>query len=147
MQSFTMKPQRFNLRVYGLLIMNESVLITHENRADMIMTKFPGGGLEKGEGIEECLIREFREELDIAIKVKEHFYVNDFLQISRFNSSEQLLSFYYLVETDEVDNIILNADKNKLNPSEQSFEWVKISELDNIDFSFPIDKVVVEKLG
>jgi 8-oxo-dGTP pyrophosphatase MutT (NUDIX family) len=142
-----MKPQRFNLRVYGLLIMNDSVLITHENRADMIMTKFPGGGLEKGEGIEECLIREFREELDIAIEVKDHFYVNDFLQISRFNSSEQLLSFYYMVETKESDKIIVNVDKNELLPQEQAFEWVKLSELGKVDFSFPIDKVVVEKLG
>ena len=141
-----MIPQRFNLRVYGLLIMNESVLITHENRADMLMTKFPGGGLEKGEGIEACLIREFHEELNIIINVKEHFYVNDFLQISTFNAAEQLVSFYYLVDTEESYKIILNADKDELRPNEQSFEWVKVSELDKIGFSFPIDKVVAKKL-
>lgn len=138
--------QRFNLRVYGLLIMNDSVLITHENRANMIMTKFPGGGLEKGEGIKECLIREFQEELEIEIKVGDYYYVNDFLQTSTFNPAEQLISFYYLVSTKESNKIILNADKEKLNPNEQSFEWIKISELDVDKFSFPIDRVVVERL-
>ena len=55
----------FNLRVYGLLI-NElnQVLISDENRNGFAFTKFPGGGMEFGEGFKETLIREFQEELN-----------------------------------------------------------------------------------
>ena len=36
-------------------------------------TKFPGGGLEFGEGLRECLVREFLEETQQKVEVKEHF--------------------------------------------------------------------------
>ncbi len=35
--------------------------------------EFPGGKQEEGETLEECLEREIREELNIRVKVKEHF--------------------------------------------------------------------------
>ena len=59
--------QRFNVRVYGLLMNDcEQILVADEvfkngNRA----TKFPGGGLELGEGTREGLAREFKEETGI----------------------------------------------------------------------------------
>jgi hypothetical protein len=43
---------KFNIRVYGLLInKQQEVLVTDEYRIGMYMTKFPGGGLEYGEGL------------------------------------------------------------------------------------------------
>ena len=101
-----MTPSRFNIRVYGILIQEGKVLITDEVRSGVKMTKFPGGGLEFGEGIAECLIREFKEELNIRISIKTLFYVNDFYQVSSFNKNEQLVSIYYLVSLDEVGVVI-----------------------------------------
>ena len=41
----------FNVRVYGLLINNQNeVLVSDEQEYGMRFTKFPGGGLEYGEG-------------------------------------------------------------------------------------------------
>ena len=137
---------RFNLRVYGLLVNQDRVLITHENRG-MLMTKFPGGGLELGEGIKDCLIREFKEELDIRIELGEFFYVNDFLQVSTFKESDQLISFYYFVGTDELNKIPISSFDPDLKPEMQLFEWVSIKDLNLVDFTFPIDKRVVEKLS
>jgi 8-oxo-dGTP diphosphatase len=142
-----MNIERFNVRVYGLLLKDDKVLVTHENRFEMMMTKFPGGGLEKGEGIGECLKREFQEELGIQIIVGELFYVNDFLQLSQFNKSEQLISFYYLVSSKELDNIKVGTAIKSLLPNEQVFEWWKMETLSSDKFTFPIDKVVVEKLS
>ena len=138
--------ESYNLRVYGILIVDDQVLITDENRAGMIMTKFPGGGLEKGEGLAACLIREFREELDIEIEVKSIYYVNDFLQVSAFNSSDQLISFYYLVQTKELEKIPAPIELAFLKPQEQSFRWVKLSELNPSSFTFTIDKKVAKYL-
>jgi len=136
----------FNLRVYGLLIKDRKVLITDEHRGGILMTKFPGGGLEKGEGIEACLEREFYEELEMTIKVKRLFYVNDFFQRSAFRSTDQLLSFYYLIDSDQIDLIPKPTDMNLLQPNEQGFRWVDIENVQHSDFTFPIDREVVKIL-
>ena len=136
----------YNLRVYGLLILDNRVLLTDEYRAGMIMTKFPGGGLEKGEGLADCLIREFEEELAISIEVGKLYYVNEFLQVSAFNSSQQLISFYYIVETKERDLIPAPIDLTELKVNEQRFRWVNLNDLDPTTFTFPIDQKVAELL-
>ena len=73
-----MEHQRFNIRVYGILERDGQVLISHERIADNVYAKFPGGGLEFGEGTIEAVTREFMEELGIAIQVDSHFYTTDF---------------------------------------------------------------------
>ena len=60
--------KKINIRVYGILINSQKeVLLSDEKYRDVEFTKFPGGGLEWGEGTKETLIREFQEELDIII--------------------------------------------------------------------------------
>ena len=67
------------LRVYGFLINDSSqVLIAVERYQGIPMVKFPGGGVNWGEGHRDALIREFKEELYISIKVKNKIYFNDF---------------------------------------------------------------------
>lgn len=141
-----MSIQNFNLRIYGLMLHQGKVLITHEHRAGIIMTKFPGGGLEKGEGLADGLKREFIEEMNLEVEVGEIFYVNDFLQISAFNSEDQLISFYFLVETKDISSILLDSNKSTLTKGQQIFEWIAFDELKEEEFTFPIDRVVVEKL-
>ena len=141
-----MTPEKFNIRVYGLLVQNGKVLITDEIRHGKKMTKFPGGGLEFGEGTKEGLLREFQEELNVKIKLGDLFYINDFFQISSFNSKEQLLSIYYFVEliSGEINSteIPFNFESNE----PQCFRWVSLKEIMENDFTFPIDKEVVKKL-
>ncbi|MBO9620191.1 MAG: NUDIX hydrolase [Niabella sp.] len=90
----------FNIRVYGILVNDKKqVLVSDElilNNDEV--TKFPGGGLELGEGPIDCLIRECREEMNADVKVTEHLYTTDFFQQSAFNEQHQLLSIYYLLE-------------------------------------------------
>ncbi len=136
----------FNLRVYGLLFKEDNVLITQECRGGVQMTKFPGGGLEKGEGLADCLTREFQEELAIDIQVKELFYVNDFFQRSAFKKSDQLISFYFKVETNNFNAIQLTDELAVLKKGEQTFRWVKFSELSGVNFTFPVDARVAERL-
>ena len=91
-------PSIWNLRVYGLVVQDQKVLLTDEIQRGVRMTKFPGGGLEYGESFSECLHREFMEEMQQRIVVGDYYYHNDFLQLSAFNAQEQLISFYYKVE-------------------------------------------------
>src|SRR5580765_7482489 len=89
----------FNLRVYGLLLgENKQVLVSDEYIRGNYYTKFPGGGLEFGEGTRECLKREFKEEMDLDVEVTDHLYTTDFFQMSAFNPEHQIISIYYRVE-------------------------------------------------
>jgi len=70
----------FNVRVYGLLINEHNeVLISDEQEYGMRFTKFPGGGLEPGEGLIDGLKREFLEECNVAVEVTGHFLYHRFL--------------------------------------------------------------------
>ena len=56
---------KLSQRVYGIIINDhQEVLISDEFRFGLYFRKFPGGGVEKGEGIIQALKREFFEELD-----------------------------------------------------------------------------------
>ncbi len=137
----------FNVRVYGLLInSNNELLLSDERRGGFSFTKFPGGGLEFGEGVMDALIREFSEELAIDVTIGDLFYVNDFFQASAFNENHQLLSFYYFVNYDKYEEIGQKAYQFPLLEDGEKQRWVAISNLSEADFTFPIDKVVMEKL-
>jgi 8-oxo-dGTP diphosphatase len=137
---------QFNVRVYGLLLNeHQEILLSDEQEYGLQFTKFPGGGLEYGEGMTDGLKREFIEECNAEIEILSHFYTTDFFVKSAFNDS-QIISIYYLVKN--VNPLKLNF-KTKVFDFEgegdvlQSFRWVKLDELNEDDFTFPIDKYVV----
>src|SRR5205085_7737464 len=87
---------RFNLRVYGILINEKKqVLVSDEYIRGNYYTKFPGGGLEFGEGTRDCLKREFMEEMNLNVEVVDHIYTTDYFQLSAFNPEHQIISIYY----------------------------------------------------
>src|SRR3982750_257422 len=89
----------FNVRVYGILINDQNeLLVSDEYIRGGYYTKFPGGGLEFGEGTRDCLKREFMEEMSLDVSVGEHIYTTDFFQMSAFNPEHQIISIYYYVK-------------------------------------------------
>jgi len=139
----------FNVRVYGLLINdNDEILISDEQEYGMRFTKFPGGGLEYGEGLTDGLKREFVEECNAEVEIISHFYTTDFFIKSAFNDS-QIISIYYIVKN--ISELNLNI-KTKVFDFDgegdvlQAFRWVKLSELDPEDITFPIDRHVAKLL-
>jgi len=139
----------FNVRVYGMLINdNDEILISDEQEYGMRFTKFPGGGLEYGEGLTDGLKREFVEECNAEVEIISHFYTTDFFIKSAFNDS-QIISIYYIVKN--ISELNLNI-KTKVFDFDgegdvlQAFRWVKLSELDPEDITFPIDRHVAKLL-
>jgi 8-oxo-dGTP diphosphatase len=141
---------RFNVRVYGLWVHpEEGLLVTDEIRGGREMTKFPGGGLDFGEGLEDALKREFREEMGAEIEVGKLFYINEFLQLSAFNPRDQVLSVYYYIKP--VSDLDIPIGKHAFDfpvhaENAQIFRYVKLSALDPAEFTFPIDRRVAEML-
>jgi len=140
---------KFNVRVYGLLINDRNeILISDEQEYGYQFSKFPGGGLEYGEGLIEGLKREFIEECDAEIEVLEHFYTTDFFVKSAFNDS-QVISVYYRVRNLEPLNLSFKTkvfDFDSVGEVLQAFRWVKLDELQVADLTFPVDQHVVKLL-
>jgi 8-oxo-dGTP diphosphatase len=137
---------RFNIRVYGLLISEGKVLLTDEIYAGKEMTKFPGGGLEFGEGTTDTLKRELKEELNLEDFSYEHFYTTDFFQASAFHKDRQLISIYYLVTGFKEDQIAANDLDSQNGSGVKIVRFAPISELEMEHLTFPIDKKVVSLL-
>lgn len=146
-KKLSMSATKFNIRVYGILINdNNEVLISDENRFGTSFTKFPGGGLEFGEGLKECLVREFQEELGIEIEVGELFYCTDFFIVSAFKSTDQLISIYYKVDFNSKNDLNIAKLDEIITPDSEKFRWISLKEISEDVFTFPIDKLVGGKL-
>ena len=144
-----MSIERFNIRVYGLLIDNGKILVCDEERFDKRFTKFCGGALEYGEGLRDALKREWKEETNTSIVVTEHIYTTDFFQQSAFDTRQQLISVYYKVKLLEPFNAILSTkafDIMQENPEAISWRWLELNKKAEDELTFPIDKLVMRRL-
>jgi 8-oxo-dGTP diphosphatase len=136
----------FNLRVYALIINDKNeVLLSDENRFGYFFTKFPGGGVELGEGILDALHRELKEELNLEIESAESFYFNDFHQESAFQPGHQIVSFYYLVKC-KSEKIVIEKYSIPFEDEGEKQRWHCINSLTENDLTFPIDRVVLARL-
>ncbi|HBL73926.1 MAG: NUDIX hydrolase [Bacteroidetes bacterium GWF2_42_66] len=143
-------PSKFTIRVYGLFINEKNeVLITDEFQLGMKMTKFPGGGMNFGEGPVDCLRREMMEECNQPISATEHFYTTEFYQKALFYNDHQLISIYYMAQFDGPIQFKISDrpfDFEELKNGNQSFRWAAVKNLNPEEFTFPIDKHVANLL-
>lgn len=142
-------PARFNIRVYLLLLQENKILVSDEIIKGKPYTKFPGGGLEFGEGTIDCIKREAREELHQEVNVIDHFYTTDFFIQSTFRENDQVVCIYFkvaLIEKQQFKTSNKKFDFVQTKKDEESFRWVKFSDLDSEIFSFPGDVAVVKQL-
>ena len=138
----------FNVRVYGILIHNGNVLVSDEYIKGKYITKFPGGGLEFGEGTIDCVIREFKEELNLNVEVLNHFYTTDFFVTSAFNTNSQVISIYYMINALEPFNFKISTKEFDFVKKEgaQSFRWIALDDIKESNFTFVIDKKIADLL-
>lgn len=147
----------FNLRVYGILVNEQNqLLVTDELIRGNRFTKFPGGGLEFGEGTRDCLAREFMEEMNLRVEVLEHLYTTDFYQESAFRPGDQIISIYYRVQALEPISVRISTtpfdfDADQMRVYEErreteAFRFIDWHELSEESVTLPIDKVVVRML-
>jgi 8-oxo-dGTP diphosphatase len=147
-------PSVFNIRVYGILKDDDRILVTDEYIRGHYITKFPGGGLEFGEGTRDCLKREFMEEAGLEVNVGEHLYTTDFYQRSTFNYSHQVISIYYFVHPVHPITLVTKEEVFAFDPQLikdpqgecEIFRWIPMSRLDENCVTLPIDKHVVRLL-
>jgi ADP-ribose pyrophosphatase YjhB (NUDIX family) len=147
----------FNVRVYGILLDDSKrVLVSDEFIRGNYYTKFPGGGLEFGEGTRDCLRREFKEEMDLNVEVLNHIYTTDYFQLSAFNPQHQIISIYYFtrplekikapLRTKEFDfdedQLKIYREKNEI----ETFRFIEWNNFSEHSVTLPIDQTVTKIL-
>ncbi len=147
----------FTIRVYGILINRDrQVLVSDEKIRGNYYTKFPGGGMEFGEGTRDCLKREFMEEMGLRVEVGDHIYTTDYYQESAFRPNQQIIAIYYFVTQLEQITAPLRTtpfefDENQLKIYDatgetETFRFINWDAFSADAVTLPIDKIVAEML-
>jgi 8-oxo-dGTP diphosphatase len=101
---------KLRVRVVGILRENDSVLLINHiglNPGNEFW-HFPGGGVEKGENIENALKREFLEETGLDIKVGKFLKVNEHI-------SDPLHAIELIFEVEKIGGILSLGQDPELN--------------------------------
>lgn len=67
----------FNIRIAGILIEDNQILLVQQKLSDKRNWSLPGGRLERGETISQGLIREMKEETGLDVEVVRMLYLCD----------------------------------------------------------------------
>jgi 8-oxo-dGTP diphosphatase len=118
----------------GIIIKNNKVLVCQRRNNSYYGLKweFPGGKVEPGETIEECLVREIKEELNLDIQIDNEFHVGRHKYPDGF---EFEIHFF----------IITKYSGKEQNKVFEKIEWATFHSLGNYDF-LEADKDVIEIL-
>jgi len=126
---------KIRVRVCGLLMKADKILLAqiHSPVTEKLIWTPPGGGLEFGEPIRECLRREFKEETNLSIEVQQLVHVNELVK-GPFHAIE----CYFQVK------MISGTEKHGKDPELSwnrqllhDLQWVAIDELRDHEFAPP----------
>lgn len=118
----------------GIIVDNGKILIAQRPKGKSLPDywEFPGGKLEEGETIQECLKRELWEELGTEAEIGEFIMESDY----KYEHGEFALQVFWV-------HLPKNAEL-KMNVHQQ-LKWVTVAELPSYQMP-PADIHIVEKL-
>ena len=67
----------FNIRITGILIEDDQILLVQQKLSDKRNWSLPGGRLERGETLSQGLIREMKEETGLDVEIVRMLYLCD----------------------------------------------------------------------
>ncbi|AHF09268.1 DNA mismatch repair protein MutT [Dehalobacter restrictus DSM 9455] len=118
----------------AILRQDEKILICQRDNSGScpLLWEFPGGKLEEGETLAECLVRECQEELGVTIQVGEVFAE------SRHTYGDKEMCFTFF------EGRIVEGELERT--VHQDIRWVRAEDLGRYTFC-PADVEVAERLG
>lgn len=101
------------------------------HKARGLLWEFVGGKVEAGESRQEALIRECREELDVAVAVGELFME----LVHEYPDLTVRLSLYHATITEGTPKMLEHND----------IRWIRIRDIDSLEFC-PADTDIINRL-
>lgn len=118
----------FSVRVTGILIENDRLLVVKQRLSGSRAWSLPGGRLERGESVEQGLKREMKEETGLDVRVERLLYLCDV-----DSSGNTVLHITFLL-TRESGELTLPTNEFDANPI-HDVRFVPINELTCYGFS------------
>lgn len=126
---------KFKYRVSGLLLVDNRILTVKINNNNFYC--LPGGHVELMENTKDAIIREFKEETKIDVKIEKLLYITENFFNGNLGKMHEL-GFYYLLKP--MGDIKINdfelLEKDKDENVNLKFKWMKIGELNNFKPEF-----------
>ena len=90
-----MEKNRPRVRVAGILIENERILLIEHSKNDKKYWLVPGGGVDWGESTAESLIREYKEETNLDIEVESFLFLSETIAPDK---EKHVINLYFKVK-------------------------------------------------
>jgi len=126
---------KVRIRVAGILIRGNRLLLIAHKKNNEVYWLLPGGGVDYGESLHEALRREFEEELNVAIDVKDLVLVSDSIDPS---GKRHVVNICFLCNYLGGD-FVLGDDKRL-----HDFKFFSTEELSDITIFPPINNELVD---
>lgn len=126
---------QYVLIVKGLLKKNNRILILkrHPNsKGNPNCWELPGGKVESGENFDKALIREFKEETNLNIKI------NDLIDVNQEKNPQRI---YIAI----IMNVSIASGYIKISDEHIDWKWISIDEIQNLEISGWLKTLVNEK--
>lgn len=124
---YSAPPERTRISSRGIVINDGKILLTYEANKDVYMS--PGGGVENNETLEECCIRELKEECGYIVKP-----VKRFITVNEYSFETLYISNYFICES-------IGKCEKSLTPTEIEHgvipRWVKLEKALQIFSTYP----------
>lgn len=99
-----MEEIRPRIRVAGILIEDDKILLIQHNKNNKKYWLIPGGGNEWGETSKEALIREYKEETNLDVEVDEVLFISETI----FPDKERhILNIFFRIHRNNKNNNII----------------------------------------
>lgn len=123
------------IRVAVILMQGSKILLIRHQKGDSTYWLIPGGGVDFGETIQKCALREIKEETNLDIKINKLILVNESIAP---DGTRHLLNLFFLGEI--LGGSIKVGEEERL----KELKFVGIEELENLELHPPVASYIKE---
>jgi len=121
-----MEKIRPRVRVAGILIENERILLIEHSKNDKKYWLVPGGGGDRGGSTAESLIREYKEETNLDIEVESFLFLSETIAPDK---EKHVINLYFKVKRKDTSKEDLKLGNEEMLTDLKFFEKEKIKNI------------------
>ena len=136
-----METIRPRVRVAGILIENDEILLIEHTKNDKKYWLVPGGGVDWGESTAESLIREYKEETNLDIEVESFLFLSETIA---HDKKKHVINLYFKIKRKNFSEISLKLGNEEMLTDLRFF---KKEEIKNIKLYPNIKEQIIQLLN